>query len=85
MAVPDIVLQEPFILISLSDSLLGIRLQTDQWVFGTVEKVYSGATAFAVTDSVAFPKENSVQIVYGSSIYYMVDITNVFFSENYTP
>lgn len=84
MAVPDIDLQEPFILISLSDSLLGIILQTDQWVFGTVEKVYSGATV-AVTNSVAFPLENSVQIVYGSSIYYMVDITNLFFSENYTP
>lgn len=85
MAVPNITLHEPYILLSLSNTNLGITLQTSDFSFGIVEKLYSGANKFSVGDSVAFPINDAVQILYGSTVYYMINIASIFFKENYTP
>lgn len=82
MAAPDIILERPNILVTLTSSGLGIDLsQNFQWQNGYVELIYQTCDKFAVGDNVLFQPDKAVKLVYGSTIYYMIDDTNAAYTE----
>lgn len=82
MAAPDIILKPPYILVTLSTSELGIDVsQAFGWEFGSVQLVYDTCDNFSVGNSVLFEPDKAVKLVYGSTIYFMIEDKNVTFSE----
>lgn len=86
MAVPDIILEKPFILVTLSQSALGIQVeQAFGFEFGTVEAKYETCDRVDVGQSVLFQPDKGVKLVYGSTIYFMIEDGNTAFSEVIPP
>jgi hypothetical protein len=54
MAVPDLTLQKPLVLIEQSASVLGITMVSTPLIFGVVRLVYGTCDMWAVGDSVLF-------------------------------
>jgi hypothetical protein len=83
---PDITLNYPKVLATLSNSTLGIGFeQAFGWAFGTVQKVFPTCDNLVVGNSILFEPEKWPKLVYGSSIYYLVDQDNAAFVENPAP
>lgn len=86
MAAPDITLERPKILVTLTSSGLGIDIsQNFQWQNGYVELVYQTCDKFSVGDNVLFEPEKGVKLFYGSTIYFMIDDTNAAYIEGAAP
>lgn len=86
MAVPDILLKRPYVLVSLSSSGLSIdSSQAFGWFFCTVEKIYQTCDSVAVGDSGIIEPEKGVKLIYGSSIYFMIDEQAIAFTEVIPP
>jgi hypothetical protein len=86
MAAPDILLKRPFVLVSISSSEVGIDVsQSFGWEFGQVQLVYQTCDALEIGNSVLFRPDDGVKLVYGSSIYFMINDNNAAFVENAAP
>lgn len=86
MATPDIILNRPWILVTLTTSSLGIKPeQAFGYEFGLVQKIFQTCDRVIVGDSVFFQPERGVKLVYGSTIYFMIEETNSAFSEVIPP
>lgn len=81
MAAPSITLSKPMILVTRSFSTLGITSQSDNFVFGYVEKIYDTCDRVTVAQTVFFDFRQARQILYGSTMYYLIDEQYVEFSE----
>jgi hypothetical protein len=82
MPAPDIILDKPFLLVSLSASPLGIVPLKQGFVIGYVEKVYETSDKTETGQYVMFDKDKSRAFVYGSTVYYIVDENDSLFQEN---
>lgn len=83
---PDIILSKPWILVTLSSSQLGIKSnQSFGWEFGTVQKIFQTCDKLIVGDSILFEPKKWPQLVYGSTIYFLVEETNAAFTEVIPP
>jgi len=73
MSAPNITLPYPFILLTPSNSGLGIGfIGNSPMKFGTVAAVYSTSDRVAVAQSVIYDSRQGQQFIYGSSIYIMI-------------
>lgn len=75
MALADeIILDRPKILVILSSSSIGIDLsQSFGFSFGQVELVYQTCDGVQIGDNILFKPDKATKIVYGSTIYFMID------------
>lgn len=86
MAAPDVILSRPWVLITLSQSQLGIQVQQGfGWEFGTVALVFQTSDKLQVGDSIIFQPEKWPKLVYGSTIYFLVEESNAAFTEVIPP
>jgi len=89
MPVPDITLDRPFILVTRTTSSLGISVLNNAGTdlsFGNVELVYETCDTIAIGDSILFNAKIAASILYGSTVYYLVNINdNVTFKEVLPP
>lgn len=72
MAVPNIILPKPYILLTQQDSGLGLEFVNSNIVFGYVEKVYDTSDRVAVGQSAMFDITQAQKFIYGSTMYYMI-------------
>lgn len=86
MPAPNVILSKPWVLVTTSSSALGIQVQQGfGWEFGTVQKVFQTSDKLAVGDSILFQPEKWAKLVYGSTIYFLVEETNAAFTEVIPP
>ncbi len=83
MAAPNITLDPNTILVTLTSSSSGIVITTGDYNFGLVAKIADAMDAFTVGQTVSFKINDAVEMIYGSTIYYLVDVseTKVIFKE----
>jgi hypothetical protein len=81
MALPNIILNAPYVLVTLSASPSGIIPQKKGEQIGYVEMVYDTSDKTAAGQYVIFNSEDSVAFLYGSTIYYRIKEENVLFRE----
>jgi len=77
MAAPDISLGKSEVLLINSASTLGIVPLDNTVMFGTVEKVSDLCDAFSVGVAVFFNPTKARKIIYGSTIYYIIEEQNI--------
>jgi hypothetical protein len=85
MPVPSINLHKGQLLVTLTYSGLGVVSNTADFQFGYVEKIYDGCNFVYVSQLVLFPLSKSKQILYGSTMYYIIDETYTLFDEPTPP
>lgn len=77
MAAPSITLSNGQILLTSSSSILGLyAINTGSKVpiaFGFVAAVSASVDGIAVDDNVMFDPDKAQKVIYGSTIYYLVD------------
>ena len=72
MALSDIILPYPYVLVAQSASTLGILPIGGNITFGVVVLVYSGSDRIAVDQTIMFDVKKSQEFIYGSTIYNLV-------------
>lgn len=82
MPLPDIILNSPYILVTLSSSPTGVIPQKKGFQIGYVEMVYDTSDKTVVGQYVMFNSEESEAFLYGSTLYYRVKEENILFREN---
>lgn len=85
MPVPDIILNPPDVLITLSSSPSGLVPYKAGFQIGYVESVYDTSDSTTVGQYVMFDINNSKAFIYGSTIYYKISEQEIFFKENPPP
>lgn len=78
---PPIVLSRPHILVTRSESSAGITSQLTGFIFGYVEMIYDTCDDVVVGERVLFDINTAKALLYGSTIYYMVDEATKLFKE----
>ena len=81
MAAPDVTLTAGKILAEQTTSGLGIEVQTPGYIFGVTVAVYDGSDGAQTNQSVLFKEADAVVLKYGSTIYYLMDVENIAFTE----
>lgn len=82
MALPDISLSWPYVLVTLASSPKGIIPQKKGFQIGYVEMVYDTSDNTVVGQYVMFNTEDAEAFLYGSTIYYRVKEENILYREN---
>jgi hypothetical protein len=82
---PDIILNKGQLLVTLAYSGEGVTSEGSQFVFGYVEMVYDGCTKTEVGRKVYFPFVQARQILYGSTMFFLVDEIFSLFKEPTPP
>lgn len=85
MALPSIILNSPFILITLSSSPTGIIPNKKGHQIGYVELVYDTSDNTTVGQYVMFDSEKAESFIYGSTVYYRIKEEQVLYKENSPP
>jgi hypothetical protein len=85
MAAPPIILSKPNILVTVSDSTVNLVSQSSGWVFGYVEAIYDTCDDVTVGQRVLFKPKADNALLYGSTIYYLVNETQKLFREPIAP
>jgi hypothetical protein len=86
MAAPDVILSRPWILVTISSSQIGIYSgQAFGWEFGTVQKIFQTCDKVIVGDTILFEPDKGIKLVYGTTIYFMIEETNSAFTEVIPP
>lgn len=85
MPVPPIILAKPFILVTSSQSTIGITSQTSDYIFGYVSAVYDTCDGVTVGETVLFAPKDSKALLYGSTMYYLVNEAHKLFKEPIAP
>lgn len=77
-----IVISKPYLLVTLANSPTGIvTTGKTTLVFGLVDMVYATCDNVQVGDFVLFNQDKAESVMYGSTIYYLVDEAFSFFKE----
>lgn len=78
----DIILNKPYLLVTLSNSPAGIvPTSSTTLVFGVVVMAYATCDSVAVNDFVLFNQIDAQSVMYGSTVYYLVDESFSFLKE----
>lgn len=85
MPAPPIILSRPYILVTASESVLNIQSEKSGFIFGYVEAVYDTCDDVTVGQRVLFAPKQDKALLYGSTIYYLVDETHKLFKEPVAP
>lgn len=85
MAAPDIVLGGGQILVYQSGSVLGFEVQTNGYIFATIDLVNDSTDGSVVGQVVLFKQSDGIQLKYGSTIYFIVEEKKVVGKENPAP
>lgn len=78
---PPIILSSPYILVTQAESSLSVTSQTSDFVFGYVEAVYDTCDDVTVGQRILFAPKFSKALLYGSTLYYLVDEAHKLFKE----
>jgi len=81
MPAPPIILARPYILVTLSESSVGVTSQKAGHVFGYVEAIYDTCDDVTVGMRVLFDITQTKTLYYGSTQYYLVDEQHKLFKE----
>lgn len=81
MSLPTIILNKGQMLVAQGSSSLGLISLKPEYVFGTVQDIYSGSDKVTVNQVILFQPDLSAQILYGSTIYFIVDESKSLFQE----
>ena len=81
MAAPSIILNYPNILVSQTISSIGVEIQSSGLIFGMIELIYDTSDKSAVGNIILFDPTKSIQMKYGSTIYYLLDENIASFTE----
>jgi hypothetical protein len=73
MAAPYINLGIGQILITQSASTLGVSPINNYLKFGTVQLTYDSCDNLAISDSVMYDERNGLEMIYGSTIYILIN------------
>jgi hypothetical protein len=85
MALP-IILNKPYLLVTLANSPSGIVTNGETTlVFGLVNMIYATCDKVRVNDYVLFNQAKADSVMYGSTIYYLVDEAFSIFKEETPP
>jgi hypothetical protein len=60
-----------------TDSILGIEIQSQGFLFATVYDVYSGSDLTASGDSIMFKEKDAIKMKYGSTIFYILNESDI--------
>lgn len=86
MPVPPIILNKPYVLVTLANSPNGvIPIGNTNLVFGYVELINDLCDSVSVGEYVFFNRNDAKAVQYGSTIYYLVDETFNIFKEQTPP
>lgn len=80
-ALPPIILSKPYILVTLTESSIGVISQTSDYYMGIVEAIYDTCDDISVGMKILFSPKTSRALLYGSTIYYVVDESHKLFKE----
>lgn len=75
MAAPNIILDANTILVTLTSSSSSIVITSGNYNFGLVAKVADAMDSFSVGQTISFNIIDAVEMIYGSTIYYLVDVS----------
>lgn len=75
MAAPAINLNTGYVLVQQATSSLGITSLDNDYLFGTIAKIYPTCGNFVVGNSVMFNSKTATRILFGSTIYFQVHET----------
>lgn len=82
MPISDIILNSPYVLVTLANSPAGIVPSgSTNLVFGYVERVNELCDSVLVGEYVFFDRDTAKAVQYGSTVYYLVDETFNLFKE----
>ncbi len=86
MPIPTIILDKPYVLVSLQDSPQGIEpLGNTNFVFGYVEHVYDTCDKIEVGNYIYFDNSEQSGFSYENTIYYLIQDNKILFKEDYIP
>lgn len=77
MPIPSIVLGNGKMLATQTTDFSGIEIQTEGYLIGVIDDVYESADKVVVGDTFIFKESDAIQLKYGSTIYYYLDIENI--------
>jgi len=82
MALPDIILTAPYVIITISSSPQGIIPNKKGFKVGYVEMVYDTSDTTTVGQYVMFNSEQEESFIYGSTVYYRIKEEQILYREN---
>ena len=86
MAIPNIILSKPYLLVRLEDSPQQILAYNNtDFVFAYVEDIYDTCDTVNVGDYVYFDLSKALGITYSAINYYLIQDTFKIFNEQYSP
>jgi hypothetical protein len=77
MPIPNFNLAAGQFLATQSSSVLGIEIQSQGYLFATVDDVYEGSDFAVAGQSVIFREKDAIKMKYGSTIYYLLSETDI--------
>lgn len=82
MPTPNIIIESPYVLVTLSASPSGVIPNKAGFQIGYVEMVNQLSDTVAVGQYVMFDMTQAKSFIYGSTQYYLIDENNLLFQEN---
>ena len=82
MALPNIIISSPYIVVTLSQSPTGVIPNKAGFVIGYVEMVNQLSDKVTTGQYVMFNQSITESFIYGSTVYYRVDENDIMFQEN---
>lgn len=82
MSAPSIILPAPFALVrKVSSDLLGIKFAGSNLVPGVIDLIYATSDFYVAGNYIIFDPSKGSQIVYGSTIYILIDEKYIYGNE----
>lgn len=81
MALPDIILYNNQILLSQSNSKLGVIIDSNNCIYGEVVAI-NDLSSISIGDSLLFNPLNSISLIFDSNLYFLIDESKIIFKEN---
>jgi len=84
MPIPGVILSEPYALVVATTSSKGIaslQVQGSDFIFGSVDDVWDTCDSVVVGEILYFDKLKTPSILYGSTVYYLVEVNRKAFKE----
>lgn len=82
MSVPSLILSKGQLLVTQTTSGFGIIPIDNSIIYGYIERVYESSGYFTVGQTIQFDSKKAAKFIYGSTIYYQVDESDVSASED---
>ena len=83
MSAPLIILQADELVLSQSDTVLGIQFDGEPYIYGSIEKVSDLMDTYSVGQNVGFNPEGATKIIYSSQNFYIIKQSAIKTNEGY--